>query len=127
MLDIISLFLLNKINNWKRVNMKYLYLLFAIFFEVIATTVLKSSQGFTVFIPTVISLLLYGISFYFLSMCMQYFPTGVVYAVWSGVGIVLISLFAFLFYKQSLDLPAIFGILMIICGVLIMRLFSKSF
>ncbi len=107
--------------------MKYLYLLLAITFEVIATTVLKSSNGFTVLLPTIISLLLYGISFYFLSLCMQYIPTGVVYAVWSGVGIVLISLLGFLIYKQSLDFPAILGIFMIIAGVLVIRLFSKSF
>ena len=58
---------------------------------------------------------------------MQSIPSGVVYAIWSGVGIVLISVFAFLFYKQSLDVPAILGILMIIGGVLVMRLFSNSF
>ncbi len=107
--------------------MKYLYLLLAIIFEVIGTTVLKSSNGFTVLVPTVISLLCYGCSFYFLSVCMQSIPTGVVYAVWSGVGIVLISLFAFIFYKQTLDLAAIMGILMIIGGVLVIRLFSNSF
>lgn len=107
--------------------MKYLYLLLAIIFEVIGTTVLKSSNGFTVLVPTVISLLCYGCSFYFLSVCMQSIPTGVVYAVWSGVGIVLISLFAFVFYKQTLDLAAIMGILMIIGGVLVIRLFSNSF
>ncbi len=107
--------------------MKYLYLLLAIIFEVIGTTVLKSSNGFTVLVPTVISLICYGCSFYFLSVCMQSIPTGVVYAVWSGVGIVLISLFAFIFYKQTLDLAAIMGILMIICGVLVIRLFSNSF
>lgn len=107
--------------------MKYLYLLLAIIFEVIGTTVLKSSNGFTVLVPTVISLICYGCSFYFLSVCMQSIPTGVVYAVWSGVGIVLISLFAFIFYKQTLDLAAIMGILMIIGGVLVIRLFSNSF
>ena len=107
--------------------MKYLYLLLAIIFEVIGTTVLKSSNGFTVLVPTVISLICYGCSFYFLSVCMQSIPTGVVYAVWSGVGIVLISLFAFVFYKQTLDLAAIMGILMIIGGVLVIRLFSNSF
>ena len=107
--------------------MKYLYLLLAIIFEVIGTTVLKSSNGFTVLVPTVVSLLCYGCSFYFLSVCMQSIPTGVVYAVWSGVGIVLISLFAFIFYKQTLDFAAIMGILMIIGGVLVIRLFSNSF
>ncbi len=107
--------------------MKYAYLCLAIIFEVIATTVLKSSNGFTVLLPTIISLLCYGCAFYFLSICMQSIPSGVVYAIWSGVGIVLISVFAFLFYKQSLDVPAIFGILMIIGGVLVMRLFSNSF
>lgn len=106
--------------------MRYLYLIFAIILEVVATTVLKKTEGFTVLVPTVLSLLLYGGSFYFLSVCMQSIPTGVVYAIWSGVGIVLISLFAFIFYKQSLDIAAIAGISMIILGVVVIKLFSKT-
>ena len=106
--------------------MNYLFLMLAIIFEVIGTTVLKSSDGFRNFVPTAVSLLCYGFCFYCLSVCMQTIPTGIVYAVWSAVGIVLISLCAFFIYKQTLDLPAILGIIMIISGVLVIRLFSKS-
>lgn len=106
--------------------MIYLYLLAAIIAEVAATTVLKASHGFTVLVPTIISLCLYGVSFYFLSVCMAQIPTGVVYAIWSGVGIILISAAAYFVYKQSLDLPAVLGIGLIIAGVVVIQLFSKT-
>lgn len=106
--------------------MNYLFLTLAIISEVIATTLLKSSNGFTVLIPTVSSLLIYGLSFYFLSICMNDIPTGVVYALWSGIGIVLISLMAFFVHKQALDFPALLGITMIVLGVVVIKAFSKA-
>lgn len=106
--------------------MHYLYLIFSIVAEVIGTTFLKASNGFTLWQPTVASMLFYCVTFYFMSLCMQTLPVGVVYAIWSGVGIVLISLSAFFIYKQALDLPAIIGIALILLGVLVIRIFSKA-
>lgn len=106
--------------------MNYLFLSLAIIAEVIATTVLKASNGFTVLVPAVSALLIYGVSFYFMSLCMRTIPTGIVYAIWSGVGIVLISLAAYFVYKQSLDIPAIIGISMIVGGVIVIRVFSQA-
>lgn len=106
--------------------MNYLYLALAIIGEVIGTTLLKSSNGFTILLPTVLSMLFYGITFYFMSLCMQSIPVGVVYGLWSGIGIVLIALSAFFIHKQPLDLASIVGIAMIVTGVVVMKLFSKS-
>lgn len=106
--------------------MSYVFLIAAIVFEVIATTLLKASNGFSVLVPTLSSLFLYGCSFYFLSLCMQNLPTGIVYAIWSGVGIVLISLAAYFVYHQILDAPALVGISMIVGGVIVIQLFSHS-
>ncbi|WP_313295977.1 SMR family transporter [Diaphorobacter sp.] len=98
----------------------------AIVAEVIATTALKSSDGFTHLLPSVLSVLGYCISFYLLSLVMRSIPTGVVYAIWSGVGIVLISLVAWLLQGQKLDLAAIAGMAMIVGGVIVIQLFSKT-
>ncbi len=106
--------------------MSYLYLLIAIAAEVIGTTMLKSSNGFTVIWPSVATVFAYGLAFYMLSLCMRIFPTGVIYAVWSGVGIVGISVLAYFVHKQKLDLPAISGIALILAGVLVIKLFSKT-
>lgn len=105
---------------------KYLPLLIAILFETIATLALKQSEQFTKLLPSLISILGYVGAFYFLSITLKYIPLGVSYAIWSGIGIVLISLFGFLVYHQKLDFPAILGILFIIAGVLIIHLFSKT-
>ena len=104
----------------------YLFLAAAIVLEVIATTLLKASNGFTVLIPAVSSLLFYTVSFYCLSICLTHVPTGVAYAIWSGFGIILITILSFLIFKQTLDIPAITGIVLIITGVVIMQLFSKT-
>lgn len=106
--------------------MEYLQLAIAIISEVIATTFLKDTIGFSVLEPTVLSLLFYGIAFYFLSLCMQVLPVSVVYAIWSGGGIILIAIASFFIHKQALDLPGIIGISMIVLGVIVMKAFSKS-
>lgn len=106
--------------------MAYVYLFFAIFAEIIATTMLKDTNGFTVLIPSLITIAGYVISFYLLSLCVQSLPTGVIYAFWSGLGIVGIAVAGYFIHKQSLDMPAIVGILMILLGVIIIKVFSKT-
>ena len=106
--------------------MTYLMLALAIAAEVAATTFMKLSDGFTRPIPSVLTVLGYGISFYFLSIILKSIPTGIAYAIWSGAGIVLITLIAWLFQGQKLDAPAIGGMALIIAGVLVMNLWSKS-
>ena len=104
----------------------YLYLSVAIVAEVIATTALRAADGFTQVLPSAISIIGYVVAFYFLSLTLRTMPVGVAYAIWSGVGIVLISLAGWLLYKQMLDLPAIVGMAMIMGGVIVINLFSKS-
>jgi len=106
--------------------MKWIFLSIAIIAEVIGTSALKSAEGFTKFTPSVIVVIGYGISFYFLSLTLKTIPVGISYAIWSGVGITLISIIGYFFYKQTLDIPAIIGILLIIAGVIVINLFSKS-
>lgn len=103
-----------------------LFLVIAITGEVIATSFLRASQGFSQPIPTAIVLIGYGITFYFFSLALQTIPVGVAYAIWSGVGIVLVSLIAFLIYRQTLDTPALIGMGLILAGVLVINLFSHS-
>ncbi|MBN9308306.1 MAG: QacE family quaternary ammonium compound efflux SMR transporter [Devosia sp.] len=104
----------------------YLYLSVAIVAEVIATTALRAADGFTQLWPSAISIAGYVVAFYFLSLTLRTMPVGVAYAIWSGVGIVLISLAGWLVYKQLLDLPAIVGMALIMAGVLVINLFSKT-
>lgn len=106
--------------------MKYLYLSIAIIAEVIATSFLKSSEGFTKLFQSAIVIIGYSVAFFFLSLSIKEIPVGIVYAIWSGCGIVLISIIGVVFYKQNLDIWAIIGILFILFGVLIMKLISKS-
>lgn len=103
-----------------------LYLAIAIIGEVIATSFLRASAGFTQLLPTVIVVVGYGITFYFFSLALQTIPVGIGYAIWSGVGIILVSVIAFFAYGQSLDLPALIGIGLILAGVLVINLFSQS-
>lgn len=102
------------------------YLAIAIVGEVIATSFLRASAGFTQLVPSIVVVVGYGVTFYFFSLALQTIPVGIAYAIWSGVGIVLISIIAFLAYGQSLDLPAVIGIGLILAGVLIINLFSQS-
>ncbi len=105
--------------------MNYLYLAIAIVAEVIATSFLKQSEGFARPVPTATMAAGYIVAFYCLSLALRGIPTGVAYAIWSGVGIVLIAGIAWLFQGQKLDLPAMIGIALIMAGVLVMNLFSK--
>ncbi|WP_336945334.1 multidrug efflux SMR transporter [Asaia sp. BMEF1] len=106
--------------------MTYFYLLIAICSEVFATTMLKLSDSFTRPMPGLLSALGYCISFYALSLTLRTMPTGVAYAIWSGVGIVLISAISWAKFKQALDAPAMVGLGFIILGVVIVNVFSKS-
>lgn len=107
-------------------NTGYLYLAVAIAAEVIATSALKASEGFTKTGPSIVVAAGYAVAFYFLSLVLKTVPVGVAYAIWSGVGIVLIALIGWLFMKQQLDPGAIAGIGLIVAGVLVIQLFSKS-
>lgn len=106
--------------------MAYFYLFISIVTETIATLALKSTHAFTVLIPSIIVILGYGIAFFCLSLTLKDIPIGLVYATWSGLGIILISLGGYLFHNQSLDFYALLGILFIIIGVLCINLLSKS-
>lgn len=104
----------------------YLYLGVAITAEVIATSALRAAEGFTVLWPSVIAVIGYVVAFYFLSLTLKTMPVGVAYAIWSGVGIVVVSIVALVLYKQVLDLPALLGMGLIMAGVVVINLFSKT-
>ncbi len=106
--------------------MTYLYLAVAILCEVIATSFLKVSDGFTRPIPSLVTAAGYAISFYFLSLALREIPTGIAYAIWSGVGIVLITTIAWVFQGQKLDMPALGGLGLIVAGVIVINVFSKA-
>lgn len=105
--------------------MEYLYLSIAIIAEVIGTSALKASQEFTKLGPSIIAIAGYGASLYFLSLVLKTIPVGIAYAIWSGIGITLITITGTLLYKQMPDIPAIIGMTMIISGVIIINVFSK--
>ncbi|WP_319380638.1 SMR family transporter [Thiomicrorhabdus sp.] len=104
----------------------WVFLAIAIVAEVIATSALKASEGFARLWPSVLVVVGYGLSFYFLALTLKTIPVGITYAVWAGVGIVLISLIGWLVFGQKLDWPAVFGMGLILAGVLIIHLFSKA-
>jgi len=104
----------------------YAVLIAAIVCEVIGTSFLAASQQFTRLWPTIATAVCYGASFYFLSVALRTLPIGIAYAVWSGLGIVLISLSGYVVYRQILDLPAIIGIGLILSGVIVINLWSNS-
>ncbi|WP_419814484.1 DMT family transporter [Glacieibacterium sp.] len=106
--------------------MKYFFLLIAIGGEAIGTTFLKESDGFTRPVPTAIMVVCYVVTFYFLSLALRSMPTGVAYAIWSGVGVVLVTTIAWIFQGQRLDAAAIAGITLIVAGSVVLNLFSKS-
>ena len=103
-----------------------IYLGIAIVGEVIATSFLRASVGFTQLVPSIVVVIGYGITFYFFSLALQTIPVGIGYAIWSGVGIVLVSIIAYFAYGQTLDLPALIGIGLVLAGVLVINLFSQS-
>lgn len=104
----------------------YAWLAIAIVAEVIATSALKASDGFSKTLPSVVTSVGYAIAFYCMSQSMKTIPVGLSYAIWSGVGIVLITAIAWVMFKQRLDAPALIGMGMILAGVLVINLFSKS-
>lgn len=106
--------------------MNYLMLAIAIVAEVCATTAMKQSDGFTRMPWTVVTVIGYGIAFYFLSLTLRTIPTGIAYAIWSGVGIVLISTAAWAFQGQKLDAAAVIGMGLIVTGVIVMNVFSSA-
>lgn len=103
------------------------YLILAVSFcaETLATTMLKSSEGFTRLIPGIIVIIGYAVSFYALSQVVKTMNIGIIYAIWAGMGIFLVSIMSFFVYKQRLYFPAIAGMLFIATGIMIIRLFSK--
>lgn len=106
--------------------MKWIFLSVAILAEVIATSALKSAEGFTRLVPSLVVVLGYGAAFYFLSLTLKTIPVGIAYAIWSGAGIILISIIGHFIHGQSLDYPAIIGMALIIAGVAVVNIFSKT-
>ena len=104
----------------------WIYLAVAIVSEVIATSFLKAAEGFTRFWPSLAVVVGYLLAFYLLSLTLKTIPVGVAYAIWSGVGIVLIALSGWLFLGQSLDAPALTGLTLIIAGVAVINVFSRT-
>lgn len=104
----------------------YLYLIIAVAAETIGTTALQASNQFTRFWPSVLVVIAYAIAFYFLGVVLKYIPVGIAYAIWSGLGIVLISLIGLAVFGQKLDSAAILGLAMIIGGIVVIQLFSGS-
>jgi small multidrug resistance pump len=107
-------------------NSAYWYLLLAIVSEVVASTALRATKSFTELWPSVITVVGYAVSFYALSVTLGSIKLGVAYAIWSGLGIILITALGVLVYKQKLDLPALVGITLILAGVVVIQLFSKE-
>ena len=106
--------------------MAYQYLAVAIVAEVVATSALKASREFTNLIPSLIVVAGYGIAFYFMTLALRTIPVGITYAVWSGLGIVLITLVGMFLYREIPDIPAIIGMGLIVSGVVIIHVFSKT-
>ena len=105
---------------------KWIFLGLAIISEVVATTSLKSTEGFTKLVPSIIVVIGYTAAFYFVSLTLDTLPVGVVYAIWSGVGIALVAIISVIVLDQKLDAGAIVGMGLIIAGVVVMRVFSKT-
>jgi small multidrug resistance pump len=103
-----------------------LILFFAVLSEVIATTSLKFSDGFTKLIPSIVVVVGYGLSFYLLSMTLKVMPIGIAYALWSGIGITLTVILGKIIWNESLDWARVTGIILIIIGILVINLFSKA-
>ena len=106
--------------------MNFLILAVAIVAEVIGTSALKASESFTKPVASLITLVAYAIAFYFLALTLRTIPVGIAYAIWSGLGIVLISLVGLFWFRQSLDAPALIGLALIIAGVIVINTFSQS-
>jgi len=105
--------------------MAYVYLFIAIITEVIGTMALKESAEFTKIIPSIVVLIGYSLSFYFMTLSLRVIPLGITYAIWSGLGIVILAVIGAVYYHEKLDIPAIIGMGVIVIGVIIINLFSK--
>jgi len=106
--------------------MSYLYLAIAIVAEVIGTSALKAAEGFTRPLPSLVVAVGYGAAFYFLSLALKVIPVGIAYAIWSGVGVALITLIGWVVFKQRLDAPALVGLALIVAGVVVIQFFSGT-
>ena len=106
--------------------MPYLYLAIAVAFETIGTSAMQASQQFTRLWPSVLVVVGYAISFYFMALTLRFMLVGIVYALWSGLGIILIALIGYAVFGQKLDLPAIAGLGLIIAGIVVIQLFSNA-
>lgn len=106
--------------------MQWLFLSIAIISEVIATSALKSSVGFTQLWPSLLVVAGYAVAFFFLSLTLRTIPVGIAYAIWSGAGIVLVTLIAWFAFGQTLDGPAMLGLALIVAGVIVLNVFSRS-
>lgn len=106
--------------------MPYLYLAIAVAFETIGTSAMQASQQFTRLWPSGLVVVGYAISFYFMALTLRFMPVGIVYALWSGLGIILIALIGYAVFGQKLDLPAIAGLGLIIAGIVVIQLFSNA-
>jgi small multidrug resistance pump len=106
--------------------LNYVYLVVAVVFEVIATTALKQTEGFTRLLPSLASIGGYALAFYFLSLPLRTMPVGIVYAIWCGAGIVFITAIGWVWFRQALDLPALAGMGLIMAGVIVINLYSKT-
>ena len=109
-------------------NIKMVYLLLsgAITFEIVATSLLKITDEFTKLVPSAAVIICYSVSFYLLSVTLRVMDVGIAYAIWSGIGIVAVTCIAWVFYKQVMDTPALIGMALIIVGVMVINLFSKT-
>ena len=104
----------------------YLLLLVAIVFESVATSSLKSSEGFTRLGPSLLAILCYGVSFYLLSLTLKTIPIGIAYALWAGLGIVLVAGIGVVVFGQRLDWPAVIGMGLIVAGIVVINVFSRT-
>ncbi len=104
----------------------YLYLAIAIVAEVIATTSLKACEEFSKLVPSVMVVVGYCLAFYFLMLSLRSIPVGIAYAIWSGVGVVIVTLISYFIFRQALDKPALIGMTLIISGVIVIQTLSKS-
>ena len=106
--------------------MSYLYLAIAIVAEVIGTSALKAAEGFTRPLPSLVVVAGYGTAFYFLSLALKVIPVGIAYAIWSGVGVALITLIGWIVFRQRLDAAALVGLALIVAGVVVIQVFSGA-
>lgn len=104
----------------------YFYLIIAVIAETIGTTALQASAQFSRLWPSVLVVVAYAMSFYLMALTLRYMPVGIVYAIWSGLGIVSIAAIGFVMFGQRLDIPALLGLAMIIGGIVVIHLFSNS-